>query len=159
MQSFSKTQSGFFLVEVVVATALVATIIIFMLGLVQDIVKVSQASLERTQASYLLEEGEEAVKTIRDDAWTNISSINNGVNQYLAWNGTKWTFSSTDSPIGQFSRVVVFDSVYRDANDDITTSGGTVDTRTRKITVTVSWNTTTGTKTESLVFYIADIRT
>ena len=159
MNYFNKTDSGFFLIEVVVATALTATIIIFLLGLVQDTVKISQASLERTQASYLLEEGQEAVKTIRDDAWTNISSVGNGVTQYLSWNGSKWTFSSTDSPIDNFSRSVVFEAVSRDANDDIVTTGGTVDTRTRKVTVTVSWNTSSGAKTESLVFYIADIRT
>ncbi len=159
MNYFNKTQKGFFLIEVVVATALTATIIIFLLGLVQDTVKISQASLERTQASYLLEEGEEAVKTIRDDAWTNISSIGNGVTQYLSWNGSKWSFSSTDSPIDNFSRSIVFEAVSRDANDDIVTSGGTVDTRTRKVTVTVSWSTSSGVKTESLVFYIADIRT
>lgn len=159
MNYFNKTQKGFFLIEVVVATALTATIIIFLLGLVQDTVKISQASLERTQASYLLEEGEEAVKTIRDDAWTNISSIGNGVTQYLSWNGSKWAFSSTDSPIDNFSRSIVLEAVSRDANDDIVTSGGTVDTRTRKVTVTVSWSTSSGTKTESLVFYIADIRT
>jgi hypothetical protein len=159
MNLSNKTQVGFFLVEAVVATALSATVIFFLLGLVQNIVKISQGSLERTQASYLLEEGQEAVKTIRDDGWNNISSIGNGVTNYLSWNGTKWVFSSVDSTIDIFTRTVVLEAVSRDSNSDIVTSGGTVDIRTRKVIITTSWSTSSGTKTEDLVFYIADIRT
>ncbi len=158
MYRSNKKQSGFFLIEVVVATALAATVVIFLLGLVQDTVEISQRSLEKTQAGYLLEEGAEAVKTIRDAGWVNISSVSNGVDEYLAWNGSRWDFSNVNSMTDSFTRVVSLEPVYRDGNDDITISGGTLDTHTRKVTVTVSWTATTGVQVESLTFYLVDIR-
>ncbi len=152
-----KKQSGFFLIEVVVATALIAGVLISLLSLVQNTVEVSQRSLERTQASYLLEEGSESIKIIRDSGWSNISDLTDGTTYYLSWNGSIWSTSTTASTVGAFTRTIVLSAVSRDANDDIVSSGGTVDTRTRKVTVTVIWTAPSGTQTESLVFYIADI--
>ncbi|MCC7436640.1 hypothetical protein IT402_02065 [Candidatus Nomurabacteria bacterium] len=160
MISFNKKQKGFFLIEVVVATAVAATVVIFLLGLVQNTVRISAAALERTQASYLLEEGQEATKTIRDGGWSNISLLSNGTNYYFLWSGSEWTLNTTPSSVDSFTRTISFEEVYRDVNDDIASSGGTLDTRTRKGTVTVSWTTSSGSsKSESLTFYIADIRT
>jgi len=154
-----KIQSGFFLVEVVIASALAAFIIISLLSLSQNTVDISKRSVEKTQASYLLEEGVEAVKTVRDANWSNISSLTNGTTYYLSWNGTNWVISTTPSVIDSFTRTIVFDAVSRDANDDIVSSGGTVDSRTRKATVTVTWTPKSGVQSETLVFYLSDIRT
>lgn len=156
-----KKQSGFFLIEVVIASALVGGILISILGLVQNTVEVSKRSLERTQAGYLLEEGSEAVKTIRDGVWTNISNLSNDTVYYLSWSGTGWSLSTTPSIIDdQFTRTIVFSAVSRDTNDDIVSSDGSYDdTRTRKATVTVTWTPQSGVRSETLTFYIADIRT
>lgn len=154
-----KKQSGFFLIEVVIAAALAGGILISLVGLVQNTVTISKKTLERTQAGYLLEEGAEAIKTIRDAGWGNISSLVDGTTYYLTWNGSDWRTTTTPNTIDSFTRTVVFGPVSRDANDDIVTSGGSVDSRTRKVTVTVTWTSHSGQQTESLVFYIADIRT
>lgn len=165
MRKQSKRQSGFFLVEVVVASALIGGVLILLLSLIQDTVEVSQRSLERTQASYLLEEGVEGVKTIRDqntidtDKWPSIGGLLNDTTYYLAWNGTIWSLSTTPSKVDAFTRTITFNAVSRNASDDIVTSGGTVDTRTRKVTVLVTWNAPSGVQTESIAFYITDIRT
>lgn len=156
----SKKQLGFFLIEVVIASALAGGILISLLGLVQNTVDISKRSLEKTQAGYLLEEGSEALKTIRDAAWSNISSLSNGTTYYLSWNGSVWQTSTTPSMVDSFTRTVVLEAVSRDGSDDIVSSGGTYDdTRTRKATVTVTWEVQSGTQTESIVFYLADIRT
>jgi Tfp pilus assembly protein PilV len=149
---------GFFLIEVVIAVAVITVVLVSMLGIIQDTVEVSQRSLERTQGAYLLEEGFEAVKMIRDTSWSTIANLSNGTAYYLSWNGTTWSLSTTPSQIGVFSRLIVFDSVSRDGNDDIVDSGGTTDTRTRKGTATVNWTTASGNRSEQLMFYIADIR-
>lgn len=165
MSNQSKRQSGFFLIEVVIASALIGGVLILLLSLIQDTVEVSQRSLERTQAAYLLEEGVEGVKTIRDhsttdtDKWPSIGGLINDTTYYLVWNGTVWALSTTPSQIDSFTRTITFSAVSRDASDDIVTSGGTVDTRTRKATVVVTWNAPSGLQTESIAFYIADIRT
>ena len=153
------TSSGFFLIEVVVAASIIATVLILLLASIQDSVEASQRSLERTQASYLLEEGAEAVKTIRDSGWTSISGVTNGTTYYLSWNGTTWSLTTTLQTTDIFTRPIVFSAVSRDTNDDIMTSGGTVaDTGTEKVTVNVSWLSQSGTKSESLELYIANIR-
>lgn len=157
---FKSKQKGFFLIEVVIGTAILGSTIVFLLGLVQNTVEISQKTLERTQASYLLEEGVEATKTIRDDAWSNISSLLDNTVYYLSWNGTRWSFSTTASTIDSFTRTVTFDSVSRDINDDIVFSGGSYDdSRTRKATVNVSWQNFFGSESESLTFFLSDIRT
>ncbi len=159
MMYHRKTQAGFFLIEVVIAAALVGGVLITVLGLVQDTVEVSQRALERTQASYLLEEGIEGVKSIRDSQWTNITALTHNTPYYLTWSGTAWTLSTTPGTIGLFTRTITFEEVYRNVTDDIVTSGGTLDAGTKKGTVTVSWSAPTGAQSESMVFYIGDIRT
>jgi type II secretory pathway pseudopilin PulG len=159
MQYYKRKQSGFFLIEVVIAVALAGGVLITVLSLVQDTVEVSQRSLEKTQAAYLLDEGIEGVKSIRDDAWTTITGLSSGTPYYLLWNGTKWTLTTTAQTVGGFTRTIVFEDVYRDGNDDIVSSGGTLDIGTRKGTVTLSWDPPSGAQSESIVFYIGDIRT
>ncbi len=149
---------GFFLIEVVIAVAVITVVLVSMLGIIQDTVEASQRSLERTQVAYLLEEGFEAVKTIRDESWTTITNLSDGTPYYVSWNGTSWSLTTTASTIGMFSRSIVFSSVARDSNDDIVDSGGTVDTRTRKGVVTITWTTPSGNRSEELTFYLADIR-
>lgn len=153
-----REQAGFFLIEVVVAASVIAAVLMLLLGSIQNSVDVSARSLERTQASYLLEEGSEAVKAIRDNGWSTISALTNGTTYYLSWSGSAWSLTTTASTIGEFTRRVTFASVSRDTNDDIVTTGGTTDSGTRAVTVTVSWTVASGTKSESISFYITDIR-
>jgi len=151
-------QSGFFLLEVVIASAVMATILIFLVGSIQDSVEVSQRALERSQSAYLLEEGMEAVKSIRNQSngWTTLTGFSAGTTYYLSWSGSAWSLTEAPSAIGGFTRTIVMSSVNRDANDDIA-EVGTDDPGTKKFTVTVTWNTSNGAKTETLSFYITDI--
>lgn len=155
---------GFFLVEVVVAAAVIATVLIMLLGAVQNSVEASQRSLERSQVSYLLEEGGEAVKALRDNAWSTVAT--NVTNYYLtcASLGTSmtWSLSATTTgnlcTTGSFVRTVTIGSVYRNGADDIVTTGGTLDPLSKKVTIVVTWSTPSGSKSESLEFYLFDIR-
>jgi len=151
-----KTTNGFFLVEVLVATAVIGTVLVVLIGAVSNSVAISRLALERTQASYLLEEGAEAMKSIRDNAWTSITGLTMGTTYYLSWSGSIWTTTTTASKIGNFTRTVVCQNVSRDSNNDIVTSGGTNDTGTKKCTITVTWPSYNGTITETLAEYITD---
>ena len=111
------------------------------------------------QASSLLEEGAEAVKTIRDNDWTTISNLTVGTTYYLSYSSVTnlWSLTTTPSTIGIFTRTVVISAVNRDSNDDIVSSGGTLDVKTKKVTITTSFNSQSGTISKTLVFYISDI--
>lgn len=145
------------MIEVVVASSVIAVVLVLLLGAIQNTVEVSQRSLERTQVAYLLEEGAEAVKLIRSQSWSSISSLANNTTYYLAWNGSTWVLTTTPQVIDTFTRTVVFSAVNRDGSSDIATSGGTLDVGTKKVIVTTTWVTPGGTKSEQLSFYITNI--
>ncbi len=157
-----KYVSGFTLVEVLVACSIITITTFSLLSGAAKGIELSTRGLRQMQASYLLEEGGEAVKTIRDAAWTNISGLTVGTTYYLSYNnGTNvWSLSTTSNTIDSvFTRTVVLSAVNRDGSDDITASGGTTDTRTKKVVITVSWAASGTTVSKTLTLYIADIFT
>ncbi len=154
-----RINKGSMLIEVIIATALISILMLALVSVTQKSLELSERSLKQIQASFLLEEGVEAVKTVRDNSWTNISSVTTGSNQYLSFNtGTNtWSLSSTPDTIDNvFTRTIVLDSVYRDGTDDIASSG-TIDPNTKKVTVNVSWLSSVGTINKSISFYIVDL--
>ena len=70
-----KKQQGFFLIEVIVAASVIAVVLVLLLGAIQNSIEVSERALERTQAAYLLEEGAEVLKAIRDNDWDTIAGL------------------------------------------------------------------------------------
>lgn len=157
MRKFLKIKTGFALVEVIVAASIISVSLFSFVSVAQKSVELSKKALYSTEAGFLLEEGAEAVKMIRDGAWTNITSLSTSSTYYLSWSGSAWSLATTASNIGVFTRTVTIANVSRDANDDITTSGGTNDTGTKKITITVSYPYGASTTSKTLSFYISNI--
>lgn len=158
LKVFQGEAKGFFLIEVIVVSAVIGTVLIFLLGSIQNSVEASQRSLERTQAAYLLEEGFEIVKAIRNQSngWETITNLAVGTNYYANWTGSVWTLTTVPTQTGIFTRTIVKANVLRDSNDDISSSG-TADLGTMQFTNTVVWQSPSGTKTETLSFYISNI--
>jgi Tfp pilus assembly protein PilV len=153
-----KNNTGFFLIEAIIASAIISTTLVIMLGVMSNVVGVSATALQKTQASYLLEEGVEAAKILRNQSWTNITTLTPGTTYYLVWSGSAWSYTQTVQTTGIFTRSIAVATVSRDGSDNITTSGGTVDSGTLKMTITVTWKSQTGTtNTETLPFYITSI--
>ncbi|MCC6323277.1 hypothetical protein IT400_00615 [Candidatus Nomurabacteria bacterium] len=159
----NKNLLGFALVEIMICCAILSAVTISLLSYAQKGLELSNLSLRQTQAIYLLEEGAEAIKTFRDDNWTNISSLNLDTNYYFTYDTSSgvWSLSQTPSTInGIFTRTVVISAVERDSNDDIVTSGGTNDTDARKVTITVTWMSAEGVSTSKVItFYVFNIFT
>ncbi len=152
-------KNGFALVELIVASAIISVTTFALISAGQKGIVLSERALHQTQASYLLEEGAEAVKSIRDAAWSNISGLTVGTTYYLSYNTSTnvWSLSATPNTIDSlFTRTVVLSAVTRDSNDDIASSG-TPDSYTKKVTVTVSWPSSEGTVSKTLLLYITDI--
>jgi len=154
--------AGFALAEILVACAIISVTTFSLLSASSKGVQLSQRSLRQAQANLLLEEGAEAVRSIRDNAWSNISSLNVGTIYYLSFstNNNSWSLSTTPSVIENvFTRTVVFSNVNRDASDDIVNSGGTLDSGTKKVTIEVTFPGSNGFVSKSLSLYLADIFT
>jgi len=112
-------------------------------------------------ASYLLEEGVEAVKTIRDRSWEHeIAPLStNGTHHHLSFSTTTLRWNTTSTPEysnDTFKRWFTLETVQRDSNDDIASSG-TIDDGSRKLTVTVAWPQGMSTSTKEITTYITDI--
>jgi hypothetical protein len=149
---------GFGLIEIVVGGAVLATSLMGISAYYQQSLRVSRSTAYLTQASFLLEEGLESAKIFRDISWTNISTPATGTTYYLAFDGTNWATSTTNIYIdGRFERTITLNDVYRDGNDDIVSSGGTLDIGTRKVTVTVSWWDNAATTTRTIATYVTNI--
>lgn len=152
-------QSGFAMMEIVIATALISVLTLALVSVTQKSLQLSDRALKQAQASFLLEEGAEAVKTIRDAGWDSISSLTEDANYYLYFSvvDSEWSLSLTPNDVdGTFTRVVVISDAYRDASDDFADSG-TADPNSRKVTVTVSWDGSSGQISKTLSFYMVDL--
>ena len=156
---------GFMVVEVLIAASIITISILASMAVAQKSVYISRQSFHATQAAFLLEEGAEAVRILRDNAWVNISSLTSGATYYLKFSGGTWITSATsaDGIAGIFTRAVIFTAVNRDTSvgtntsKDIVNSGGTDDPGTKLVTETVSWVEGGTTITKTLQFYITDV--
>ena len=152
----NKFTSGFGLIEVVVVTAIASAVLAAFLQVGILSIRLLRAERERLEATMIAQEGMEAVRSIRDESWTNnITPLVNGTIYYPSIINSKWTLSTSGSGLVNniYTRQVVFDQVSRDSNDNIASSG-TADTGTRKVTVTVLW----GNLQTQIVSYIANFQ-
>lgn len=136
---------GFSIIEILVVIFILVIAFVSILGLLTFSLRVSTLMRENTQAINLAQETIEAVRNFRDGTnWdTNGLGILTTEVAYHPEKTTdsppKWELLSGEEAIGGFSRKVVFEEVFRDGNDDIVETGGTLDPETKKAKVTVSW--------------------
>ncbi len=150
-------QSGFMLVEVLVAVAIIAVSVLAAMGVTQKAVAVSRQAFHATQAAALLEEGAEGVRIVRDNDWDSISSLTLGTDYYLTYTGNTWTLSTTPSTIGIFTRKIRMSAVKRNATTADIANSGNDDPDTKMITTTVTWTESGVTVTKTLSIYLMNI--
>lgn len=114
--------------EVLLTVGIVALVLIALAVSVTVSVKNSTFSKSKSLSSKYVNEGIEAVRSIRDNNWLtlyNRSSVSPGTNNGLSQSAGQWTFSgASDSPATGFTRVV---NLIRNGIDTV------------NVTVTVSW--------------------
>lgn len=139
--TYENKQAGITLIEVVVAMSIITSILVVVGLSVQSYVAARAELLLSTQQLYLVEEGYEVVRAIRDSSWSDIASLSLDTTYYLDIATTSIAIGSTPEIIdGSFAREISFASVYRDGADDVvasTTPGATVDANMRLLTVRV----------------------
>jgi hypothetical protein len=158
---FNKTKkasqnTGSMMVEVVVVISIITMLVVSASAVAQRAISMSRQSVHRSQASFLLEEGAEATRIIRDNAWSGITNLSTATDYYLSFSGGTWILSTTPIQDGIFTRKVVLSPVYRDVNQNIALSG-ILDNQTRLVTVTVTWAEGSSIYTKTLQLYLSDI--
>ena len=149
---------GFGVVEILVAATIVTLVLVGLHSAAVQSMHLIRQSTERTQATFLLEETIEALRSLRDDSWSaHIDTLSTGTDYFLDWSGGTWTVTTTNTFIDDiFERKFVLEGVNRDGNDDIAASG-TLDPGTKFITATVAWRDNSATTTQTINTYITDM--
>lgn len=170
MINFNKKNLGFTLIEVLIACSIISISIFTLMQTSEKSIQLSGYALDKVQASLLLEEGVEAVKSIRDNSFADIESLSLDTPYYLFFNTSTnvWKLDNSTAtslsgyipvyPVdGTFIRTVTISAVERNSDDDIVDSGGTLDTKTKKVTVSVTWDSYDGVVSKDISFYLSDI--
>ena len=152
-------KKGFTLLEVVVSTAVFLIVVPALTTTFVSSLKSSLSNTTKVQASFLGEEGLEAVRILRDNGWSaNIAPQASGSNFYLTFGGTTWSTTTANVYVnGMFERRLQLTDVYRDGAQNIVLGGGTLDVNTKKVKVFVSWFSGSGTTTKSLETLLTNI--
>ena len=150
---------AFTIVEVVVVPAILLMVVLAVMNAFTAYVKTSKNSLDTVKASYILDEGVEVMKMFRDQSWdAKIATVSVETPIRIFWNGTTFATTSSVSLIdNMFDRSIILSDVKRDDVTRDISSSGTVDVGTKKVTVSVSWNSGSGTTTRFISAYITDI--
>ena len=143
----SKYSKGMGLIEIIIGTSIIS---LSMVGLIAAFNLFIDAGLKNTakiQAVYLLEEGAEAIRYMRDSGWTaNIDSLSKNSKYYLALESSGWEATTTPVLIDDmFNRTFkIYDVYRRDSDSDIVASTSpdskTIDQNTVEIWISVVWD-------------------
>ena len=149
--------AGFGILEIVVAVFIISAALFSIMTVARLSLELNSKALWSAQAGFLLEEGSEGIRMLRDGDWTNISALSSETPYALVFENDSWESTTTLSLIdGMFYRTFRVNEVYRDSNDDIASSG-TLDPGTKKFLLDVSWWNGRSTTTKNITFYLADI--
>lgn len=151
-------KSGFGTLEIIVGLAIISISFFSLMAVSRLSLELVAQSAKRVKAGFLLEEGVEALKILRDAGWTfNIAPLSNSAVYYLDFNNNTWQATTTNIYIdGIFERSFTIGDVYRDANDDIA-AFGFLDPGTKKVSMAVAWKEKSGTTTKSISTYITNL--
>jgi hypothetical protein len=145
---------GMSLAEVVIASAVILLVFVVLLRTNSVYYQTAVGAEKSVKATFLLEEGLEAVNYLSRSDWNNFPSPSPTV-YYLNWSGVSWLATTTSLSIDNtYVRNFVIDSVNRDSNDDIVLAGGLPDQNTKKITMSALWSENGNIVTKSISAYI-----
>lgn len=136
-----KKDSGFSLVEIVIAASIISFSLVSMVSIASSSIAYSRRSIHTYSATLLAEEGIEVLRILRGSSWSTISSLDADTPYYLTFTtpGNTWSLSQTAKTDGLFTREVTVSTVRRLDGAIVTDGTGTEDTGTRLVTVDVSW--------------------
>src|ERR1700722_3636994 len=132
--SVPRLDSGQMLVELIIAIGIAA---IMLPALLTGLYASSQSKpqqQQRAQAVALLAQTESAMRSIKNSSW---SSFANDGTYHTAIVNNQWTLAANAQTVNGLTQQVVVSDVYRDTNDAIVSSGGTLDPSTKQVAVTI----------------------
>lgn len=156
-----RSYTGFSLVEIVVGSALLGVVFVSLIATYGMYVKASLQNSSIIKATYLAEEGVEAIKSMRDRSWdAEIAGLTTDATYSLDFTTAIWKATTTPEIIDTtYTRSFQLSPVYRDTNSDIVETGGTLDPDTKKVAVSITFapSVSSATTTKTLSAYITNM--
>ncbi len=150
-------EKGFSVIEVILATALFMILATGSITVILQGLGSNRLGEEQTVANQYAAEGIEAVRSIKNQGFSNLV---NSAGTGIARVSNVWAFSGSNNILSnKYTRALTVSDVQRDCSGNIVASGGTIDSLTKKIMSTVSWNfTPSRTNSVQLTSYLSDWR-
>lgn len=157
--STSVYKKGISILEVIIASSIISLSMISITNVYGNLLNLSLSNTEKIQAVFLLDEGVEAIKTIRNYSWSIIASSTVGVDYYLIWDNSNWKSTTTPNIIdGKFVRKFTVSDVYRDAATlNIVDDNGLLNNDSKLIKLDVSWENKGSVLNKQTSFYIFNL--
>lgn len=154
----NQSQAGLSVIEIIIAVSLFIIMAAATMSVILGSFSTSRLGLENNRANFLVREGAEAVESIRNRDWGQLSNGTHG----LSLSGSLWTFSGSSDVdnSGKYTRTITIEDALRDGSGNLVESGGTTDSNTKKITISVNWDfTPTRNNTVTKILYLSDWQT
>lgn len=167
---------AFTIVELVVVAAIFGTAVVAFFGAATISFKAIAKASDKVQAAFLMEEGLEGVRYLRDLSWTRFINqeplrgeecftFNGTTNDGIVMTNLFATSSMPCTPIdNKFKRTITFFDVCEDTTTNAITGvapscaiGSAPDYGRKKVTVKVSWEASNYSYSESADMYIANL--
>ncbi len=126
-------KNAFSLVEIILSVAIFALVASLFIFLIIESYKINEKAQDIALATFLAEEGIEAVRSVRD---ANFSELKAGTYKLVIENN-RWVLKTGEERIGKFTRQIIISSIDRDR---------------RKIVSLVSWQPRSGARREVRLF-------
>ncbi len=138
----NQNRNGFGIVEILIIAAIISISLVAIAGVGNFSLKTSSQIKKDVIATNLASEILEATRAIKEGSWATLAAYTIGTAYHPTKTGNPliWSLAPGSENLNGFSRQILIESVYRDANDDIVSGGGVLDPNTRKITAIVSWS-------------------
>lgn len=130
---------AFTLMEVVIAVALFSIMATGIIPVTLGIFDTVLQDQNHLKAVYYVQQGLEAVRSIRDYNYSNLANGSFGLSRERGY----WELSGSSETIDQFTRVVTIADAVRDSSCTLN-SHGSADSTSKQVTVTVTWQSIPG---------------
>ena len=131
---------GFGLLETIVALGIFSVISVAGISGFIPALQSGRSGREQTQAVNLAQEGLEAIRSIRERDYANLTPGTFGI----GISSNLWSLSGTSDVNDKYTRKIIISQASRDTGGSLVSSGGVTDPDTFIVTSNISWNNSIG---------------
>jgi type II secretory pathway pseudopilin PulG len=93
--------------------------------------------IQRLEATQLLEEIKESLRSVREKGWANVATDGN---YHPVISGSSWSLVAGPTSISGFTQQITINPAYRDTNENLVATPGRSDPSSKLVTASVSWS-------------------